>query len=95
MAAPPAFKIDVDAFWRDPYPVYQEMHAEAPIAFCPQLGAVLMTRHADAEPPVSAMDRFIRPSSSGNTRIPAIFEAITSASRSVSPSAMPSSTTNP
>lgn len=56
MAAPPAFEIDVDAFWRDPYPVYRKLHAEAPIAFCPQLGAVLMTRHAD----VSACERKIK-----------------------------------
>ncbi len=47
MPAPPEFNIDADAFWRDPYPALAEMRERAPIAFVPQLNAVLFTRRDD------------------------------------------------
>jgi cytochrome P450 len=43
----PRFDIDIDAFWRDPYPALAQMRAEAPIAFVPQLGATLLTTRDD------------------------------------------------
>lgn len=56
MAAPPGFDIDMDAFWRDPYPTYRRLQAEAPIAYAPQLNAVLMTRRRD----IAACERKIK-----------------------------------
>ena len=47
MSTAPRFDIDVDSFWRDPYPALAQMRAEAPIAFVPQLGATLLTRRDD------------------------------------------------
>ena len=47
MSTAPRFDIDVDAFWRDPYPTLARMRVEAPIAFVPQLGATLLTRRDD------------------------------------------------
>ncbi|MEQ8496236.1 MAG: cytochrome P450 [Gammaproteobacteria bacterium] len=47
MASAPVFPIDRDAFWHDPYPALAAMRATAPIAAVPELGAVLLTRHAD------------------------------------------------
>lgn len=44
MPKPPLFDIDPKAFWHDPYPKLARMQAEAPIAFVPQLGSILMTR---------------------------------------------------
>ena len=43
----PVFEIDPAAFWHDPYPTLRRMRDEAPVAFVPQLGAVLMTRRDD------------------------------------------------
>ncbi len=43
----PAFEIDVDEFWADPYPSLARMRKDAPIAFVPQLGATLLTRRDD------------------------------------------------
>ena len=40
----PSFDIDPAAFARDPYPVLARMRATAPVAYVPQLGAVLITR---------------------------------------------------
>ena len=45
--APPDFEIAPDAFWRDPYPDLAKMRALGPFVRVPQLGAVLVTRHAD------------------------------------------------
>ncbi|MEM8948923.1 MAG: cytochrome P450 [Pseudomonadota bacterium] len=47
MAAPPRFEIDMAAFWQDPYPILAQMQQEAPIAYVPQVGAVLFTRRDD------------------------------------------------
>ena len=47
MSTAPRFDIDVDSFWRDPYPALAQMRAEAPIAFVPQLGATLLTKRDD------------------------------------------------
>ncbi len=44
MGSAPHFPIDVQDFWRDPYPALARMRREAPIAFVPQLGATLLTR---------------------------------------------------
>ncbi len=43
----PVFEIDPEAFWHDPYPALRRLRDEAPVAFVPQLGAVLMTRRDD------------------------------------------------
>lgn len=47
MAAPPRFDIDMAAFWQDPYPVLAQMQRQAPIAYVPQVGAILLTRRDD------------------------------------------------
>src|SRR5215207_8230897 len=47
MSNAPHFPIDVQEFWRDPYPALAEMRREAPIAFVPQLGSTLLTRRDD------------------------------------------------
>lgn len=47
MPAAPKYEIDFDAFRRDPYPVLADMRANAPIAFVPQLGAIVFTRRDD------------------------------------------------
>ena len=41
------FPIDVQEFWRDPYPALATMRREVPIAFVPQLGSTLLTRRDD------------------------------------------------
>jgi cytochrome P450 len=56
MAAPPRFDIDLAATQRDPYPIYQEMQARAPIAYVPALDGIVMARHAD----ISACERKIK-----------------------------------
>lgn len=48
MSTAPRFEIqDLQAFWQDPYPVLKQMRSEAPVAYVPQLDAVLMTRRND------------------------------------------------
>src|SRR2546423_1343519 len=47
MSSAPHFSIDREEFWRDPYPDFARMRAEAPIAFVPQLGSTLFTRRDD------------------------------------------------
>jgi len=47
MSNAPEFSVDMDDFWRDPYPALAHMRATAPIAFVPQLGATLFTRRDD------------------------------------------------
>ena len=47
MSTAPAFDIDVDDFWADPYPALAVMRRTAPIPFVPQLGATLLTRRDD------------------------------------------------
>src|SRR6185295_5148601 len=47
MSTAPHFPIDVQEFWRDPYPALAAMRREAPIAFVPQLGSTLLTRRDD------------------------------------------------
>ena len=44
MSSAPVVDVDPAAFWQDPYPMLKHMRAEAPIAFVPQLGSILMTR---------------------------------------------------
>ncbi len=41
------FDIDMEAFRQDPYPTLAEMRKHAPIAYVPQLGGTLLTRHDD------------------------------------------------
>jgi len=43
----PIVEIDRDAFWHDPYPTLARLRATAPVAFVPQLNAVLLTRRDD------------------------------------------------
>lgn len=43
----PSVNIDRDAFWHDPYPILATLRATAPVAFVPQLNAVLLTRRDD------------------------------------------------
>jgi len=47
MSNAPEFSVDMDDFWRDPYPALARMRATAPIAFVPQLGATLFTKRDD------------------------------------------------
>lgn len=47
MSTAPRYDIDVEQFWRDPYPDLAVMRAEASIAFVPQLGATLITTRDD------------------------------------------------
>ncbi len=47
MPAIPQFDIDPQSFWADPYPAYARLRRDAPVAFVPQLGAVLLSRRAD------------------------------------------------
>lgn len=44
---PPIFDIDLQSFGRDPYPALAEMRRTAPIAFVPQLDAILITKRDD------------------------------------------------
>lgn len=53
MVAPPRFDIDMAAFWQDPYPILAKMQKRAPIAYVPQVDAILLTLRDDivnAEP---------------------------------------------
>ena len=43
----PAFDIDIKSFWSNPYPTLARLQREAPIAYVPQLDAVLLTRMED------------------------------------------------
>ena len=56
MAVPPRFDIDLAQARRDPYPIYRELRARAPIAYVPALDGIVMTRHAD----ISACERKIK-----------------------------------
>ena len=47
MSTAPHFPIDVQEFWRDPYPALAAMRREAPICVVPQLGSTLLTRRDD------------------------------------------------
>jgi len=47
MNAPPTIHVDPKAIWQDPYPVLEEMRANTPICFVPELNAVLFTRRDD------------------------------------------------
>jgi len=47
MPSAPHFDIDLEQFWRDPYPDLAAMREMAPIAFVPQLGATLITTRDD------------------------------------------------
>ena len=43
----PVVDIDLQSFWSDPYPALENLRREAPVAYVPQLDAVLLTRHCD------------------------------------------------
>ena len=47
MSSAPRVEIDLQEFWRDPYPMLARLRAEAPIAYVPELGSTLLTRHDD------------------------------------------------
>ena len=47
MAAPLTYDIDPADFWADPYPDLAKLRARFPVAYVPQLGAVLITRRVD------------------------------------------------
>jgi cytochrome P450 len=47
MSTAPHVPIDLQEFWRDPYPALAGMRRDAPIAFVPQLRATLLTRRDD------------------------------------------------
>ncbi|PDH56315.1 MAG: cytochrome [SAR116 cluster bacterium MED-G06] len=49
MTAAPHFDIDMDAFWRDPYPTLARLQAEAPVAYVPQLDGIVITRRDDID----------------------------------------------
>ena len=56
MAAPPRFDIDLTTIQQDPYPIYRELQARAPIAYAPALDGIVMTRHTD----ISACERKVK-----------------------------------
>ncbi len=58
MSTAPTFDIDLAAFWRDPYPILAQLRAEAPIAYVPQLGGVVMTRRDDISVSEKQIDVF-------------------------------------
>ena len=43
----PQYHINPDLFWHDPYPALKKLRETAPIAFVPELGAILISRRAD------------------------------------------------
>ncbi len=47
MSTAPSFSIDPVAFWKDPYPTLANLRATAPIAFIPEVGATVLTKHED------------------------------------------------
>ncbi len=47
MTDAPIYSIDPKAFFADPYPTYAALRKEAPIAYVPELDAVLFTRRED------------------------------------------------
>ena len=44
MANAPVFDIDFPAFKQNPYPILENMRHQAPIAYVPALGAVLISK---------------------------------------------------
>ena len=49
MTAAPRFDIDMDAFWRDPYPTLARLRAATPVAYVPQLDGIVITRRDDID----------------------------------------------
>ena len=49
MTAAPHFDIDMDSFWRDPYPTLARLRAAAPVAYVPQLDGIVITRRDDID----------------------------------------------
>ena len=49
MTKPPVIDIDMDAFWRDPYPALEHLRSVAPVAFVPQLDGIVITRRDDID----------------------------------------------
>lgn len=49
MPAAPVFEIDLEAFWRDPYPILARMQKDAPVAYVPQLDGIVLTRRDDID----------------------------------------------
>ncbi len=47
MTSAPTVSIDLKTFVRDPYPTYARLRQEAPVAYVPELDAVLFTRRDD------------------------------------------------
>jgi cytochrome P450 len=47
MSDAPVYHIDVEGFWRDPYPDLAAMRENSPIAYVPELDATLITRRRD------------------------------------------------
>ena len=47
MTNAPIFKIDLNDLYNDPYPIFNEMRLNYPIAFVPQLDAILLTKRKD------------------------------------------------
>ena len=47
MTRPPVYDIDPQAFWDDPYPDLAKMRRDCPVAYVPQLDAILITRRDD------------------------------------------------
>ena len=43
----PTYEIDLQRFWRDPYPDLATLRRDYPVAYMPQLGAALITRRDD------------------------------------------------
>ncbi|MEM9578880.1 MAG: cytochrome P450 [Pseudomonadota bacterium] len=47
MSNAPVYEIDLEAFWKDPYPDLKAMRQSVPVAYVPQLDATLIARRND------------------------------------------------
>ena len=58
MAGVPQFAIDMTDFWQDPYPTFEVMRRQAPVAYVPELGSVMLTRRDDIIAAERDIERF-------------------------------------
>ena len=65
MSTAPVFHLDLPAFRENPYPQLKTMRQEAPIAFVPELGRILLTRLDDIKAAELTLPAFPRPSPKG------------------------------
>ncbi len=44
MSSAPIFELDINTFWKNPYPILKEMRKNNPICYVPQLKSTLFTK---------------------------------------------------